>query len=411
MIRKPTLTLFYQYNPWNSSIGGIQTVVTSFIKYAPPEFDVRLVGTGVDPTVPIGKWTKASLHGREISFMPLFRLEDDNTRHLVPTSVRYTAALLKHDLSSDFMHFHRLEPSLAALRWQGHKTFFIHNDIRQKIQASPNKKATLWQRFPGVYFALEKMLVSQFDKIWSCNSESMAFYKERYPTIASRIAYIRNTVDQEVFFAVDDQAKNNLRLQLAQQMGLPESTRFLLFAGRLHPQKDPLLLVRTIAALADPSVHLLIAGEGELSDALRNEIQRLQLSKQITMLGSVPQDRLATLHQLSDAFVLTSVFEGLPLVALEALACGTPVLTTRAGETPSLLNIETGIVCDSRSPVDIAKSLRHLLDHPERYPSKACAKAAEPYYASSVICGVYNEMLQQWQSKFEHPLSLIASQL
>lgn len=400
-MKKPVLTLFYQYNPWSSSIGGIQTVVTSFIKYAPPEFDIRLVGTGFDPKVPIGEWTEMELHGRKLSFMPLFMLKDDNVRKLVPTSVRYTAALFQHDLSSDFLHFHRLEPSVAALRWRGHKTFFIHNDIRQKIQASPGKKATLWQKFPAVYFALEGFLVRQFDKVWSCNSESMALFKEQYPSLASRISYIRNTVDQDVFFAADDQAKENLRLQLAQQLGLAESTRFLLFAGRLHPQKDPLLLIRSLAALDDPSVHLLMAGEGELAAAIRNEIQQLNLTKQVTMLGSVPQARLATLHQLSHACVLTSAFEGLPLVVLEALACGTPVVTTRAGETPNLLNPETGVICDLRTPDGFAESLRQVLDHPEKFPSQACINTAAPYHARSVIQSVYDQMLQQWQSQSE----------
>ena len=42
----PSLTIFYQFNPWNSTIGGIQTVIRSFIKYAPDDFDLQLVGTG-----------------------------------------------------------------------------------------------------------------------------------------------------------------------------------------------------------------------------------------------------------------------------------------------------------------------------------------------------------------------------
>ena len=411
-MRKPTLTIFYQYNPWNASIGGIQTVATSFIKYAPSEFNIRLVGTGFDPKVPIGKWTESELHGRTVYFMPLFMLDDDNVRHWVPTSVRYTAAMLNQDLSSDFMHFHRLEPSLASLRWHGHKSLFIHNDIRAKIQSSSSRNATLWQRFSGIYFILEKFLVNQFDHIWSCNSDSMEFYKERYPWIATRVSYIRNTVDQEVFCAVDERTKEKMRLELTQQMKLLDTTRFILFAGRLHPQKDPLLLIRSIAALGDSSIHLLIAGEGELSEEIQNEIEKLNLIKQVTMLGSLPQEKLATLHQLSEIFVLTSVFEGLPLVALEALACGTPVITTRTGETPNLLNDQTGIVCDERSPSAIAGCLRHILDHPELYPAQVCTSSAEPYQARFVIKNVYDDMLHQWQyqqHQTQHARSLIAS--
>ena len=55
-MRKPVLTIFYQYNPWHSSIGGIQTLISSFIKYAPDEFEIRLVGVGDRLTKKIGVW-------------------------------------------------------------------------------------------------------------------------------------------------------------------------------------------------------------------------------------------------------------------------------------------------------------------------------------------------------------------
>jgi hypothetical protein len=92
-MRKPVLTIFYQFNPWDSTIGGIQTLIRYYIKYAPLEFEVRLVGTGEDPKQPQGKWYTRELAGRTLQFMPLFVLQDDNTRKLLPTSVRYTLAL------------------------------------------------------------------------------------------------------------------------------------------------------------------------------------------------------------------------------------------------------------------------------------------------------------------------------
>ncbi|MGL6340917.1 MAG: glycosyltransferase family 1 protein, partial [Waterburya sp.] len=97
MKNKPTLTIFYQFDPWHSSIGGIQTFVCSFLKYAPPEFEVRLVGTG-DQKAVIGKWTDQEFAGRAVKFMPLIRVEDDDVRKLIPTTLRYTAALFRHDL-------------------------------------------------------------------------------------------------------------------------------------------------------------------------------------------------------------------------------------------------------------------------------------------------------------------------
>jgi glycosyltransferase involved in cell wall biosynthesis len=397
-MRKPILTIFYQFNPWNSTIGGIQTVIRSFIKYAPSEFEVRLVGTG-EPHSPTGAWQEAEFAGRSIQFMPLIALQDDNVRSLIPTTIKYTAALLGRCFVSDFMHFHRLEPSIAALNWSGDKTLFIHNDIQKQMNAATGKNAILWQRFPVAYFALERLLIKHFTQIYSCNTESAKLYQQRYPTLADRVTFLKNTVDNEIFYPLAPKEWEEKRRALAKRLGLAEDTRFVLFAGRLHPQKDPILLVRAIAALNEPSVHLLIAGAGELAPEVRSEIDRLGLSERVTMLGAVVPEELAELHRISNAFVLSSAYEGLPVVVLEALACGTPVVTTRAGETPNLLSADSGIVCEERTPVALAEALRKVLLHPDDYPVQSCVRAAQPYGARAVVSDVYSQMLYRWQQR------------
>jgi glycosyltransferase involved in cell wall biosynthesis len=396
-MRAPVLTIFYQFNPWNSTIGGIQTIIKYFIKYAPSEFEIRLVGTGNEPKKPTGHWYEAELDGRELMFLPLLNLEDDNVRRRVPTTLKYTAALLGRNYASDFMHFHRLEPTLAAVPWAGDKTLFIHNDIHQQMTSGENKKAILWRHLPQAYFALERSLVGQFSQILSCNSDSVKLYQQLYPKVADRVAYVRNPVDNEVFYPLSKEEREQRRIELAKQLRLPDTTRFILFAGRLHPQKDPLLLVRSLATLNEPDVHLLIAGAGELSSQLEAEITQLELSDRVSMLGSIDQASLANLHRLCSIFVLSSAYEGLPLVVLEALACGTPVVTTRCGETPNLLADDSGVVCEERTPTAIASAMRRVLFNPDDYPSEACVQTAKPYGARHVISDVYSEMLKRWK--------------
>ncbi len=403
-MRKPILTIFYQYNPWNKTIGGIQTLINIFIKYAPQEFVVRLVGTGDPQKDKIGEWHTKEFAGRELEFFPLFALKDDNVRSLIPTTIKYTAALRKYCFTSDFMHFHRLEPTLVTRHWQGEKTLFIHNDIQTQMQTVGNKKAILWRRFPAAYFALEKSLVGQFNQILSCNTDAAEMYRQRYPSIAERIAYIKNSFDNEIFYAWDRERTEAEKCQLIKQLGLNEQTRFILFAGRLHPQKDPLLLVRALAAMQEPSVHLLIAGDGELASPLTAEISRLGIEQQVTMLGAVAPNELAKLHRISHTFVLSSAYEGLPLVVLEALACGTPVVTTRCGETPKLLATDSGIVCEERTPDAIANALRKVVLHPENYPQESCIRTAQPYAARTVVKDVYNDMFSRWRQHYQSPI-------
>jgi glycosyltransferase involved in cell wall biosynthesis len=396
-MRHPVLTIFYQFNPWQTTIGGIQTIISYFIKYAPNEFKLQLVGTGADPTMPVGQWHEGEFAGKAIRFMPLFNLQDDNVRKIVPTTVKYTTALLGRKFTSDFMHFHRLEPTLAARNWASDKTFFIHNDIHTQMTAQDSKDAILWRHFPQAYFAMENLLVQQFTQILSCNSESAGLYQQRYPTIADRVALIKNAVDSDVFYPLSAEQREVQRQALAQRLKLSVDTRFMLFAGRLHPQKDPVLLIRSLAALNDPKVHLLIAGEGELAEATRNEIAHLGLTQQVTLLGSVKQADLADLHRLASLVVLTSAYEGLPLVVLEALACGTPIVTTRCGETPKFLTANSGVVCDERTPTAIANALRQVLLRPEAYPIEACIQVAQPHSARQIVGDVYSSMLERWR--------------
>ena len=405
-MRKPVLTIFYQFDPWQSSIGGIQTVARNFIKFAPDDIALRLVGIESTADGPVGRWQRRELGGRTVDFLPLFRRVDDDRRHWIPTSLRYALGLrrssLTPKLASDFMHFHRLEASLLTRLWPGHKTLFVHNDIHQQMRSAA-VQGILWRRLPGLYFALEGWLLPQFDRVLSCNSESTALYQQRYPRLADRISFVRNSVDEEVFFPISAIDRQQRRVQQARRLRLPDDTQFLLFAGRLHPQKDPLLLLQSLALTTDPRAHLLVAGDGELAAALADERDRLGLERRVTLLGSLNQAALADLHRLASAFVLTSAYEGLPLVVLEALACGTPVVTTAAGETPRLLRPDAGLVCGDRDPVTIAAAWDRVLHHPEQFPSSACTANARPYSARTVIEGIYDDMLRPWRESDRRP--------
>lgn len=396
---RPILTIFYQFNPLNPSIGGIQTCIRYIIKYLPVEFELRLVGVGNNRSMPIGEWQEVKLYDRKFLFMPLLYLENDNVRGLIPTTVKYTMALLGKNFSSDFMQFYRLEPTLVTSHWSGSRIFHIQNDIEQAMKGASREGGILWRRFPWAYFALERLLVNQFDLVLCCNSNSAKQYRQRYPTITDRVSYLPNAVDGDIFYPLSDEERQIKRKLLAQELGLDEKTRFILFAGRLHPQKQPILLIRSIAALKHSHSHLLIVGQGELEDKIRAEITQLGLSNKITLLGPLEQSKLANLYQISSIFILTSAYEGLALSSLEALACGTPVVTTRAGETPNFLTADSGIVCEEQEPTAIANALRQVLEHSEKYPAEACTRVAKPYSARDVVSGIYNKLLKQWQQK------------
>ena len=428
-LNAPRLSIFFQLDPFNPTIGGIQTCIKYILKYAPSELRIQLVGiiqgraaagrSASEKAVGsvVGKWQIAQLYGREFDFLPLLHVADDNVRSRIPTTLKYAWALRKYlkqqTIRSEIYQFHRIEPTIftRSLGSPGStKLLYIHNDIHQEIKGHKAKGGILWKRFPWAYFALEQQLVSQFDRILSCNSRSAQLYQQQYPAIANRVSYLPNTYDDELFYSLSASNKDKARRALAQRLSLSEDTRFILFAGRLHPQKRPDLLIQSMAALPKLpfSPHLLIVGKGELAPMVRAEIARLGLESQVTILESMPQADLADLYRLSDLFVLTSAYEGLARGSLEALACGTPVVTTRAGETPNFLTADSGIVCDEQDSVEmpgaIARNWQRVLQHPSDYPASACTRVAAPYSAKQVVTELYSNLIDNlWDGSTSVP--------
>ena len=413
-LNAPRLSIFFQLDPFNPTIGGIQTCIKYIIKYAPSTLRIQLVGiiqgretnSSLAAESAIGKWQTAQLYGREFDFLPLLKVVDDNVRQRVPTTLKYAWALRKYlrqqTIPSEIYQFHRIEPTIftRSLGNNSTKLLYIHNDIHQEIKGKKTQGGILWKRIPWAYFALERYLVGQFDRILSCNSQSAQLYQQQYPTIANRVSYLPNTYDDELFYPLNASEKNQARKRLAQTLNLSEDTRFILFAGRLHPQKRPDLLIQAMAALPKLpfSPHLLIVGKGELEPVVCAEIKRLGIASQVTLLGSMPQSKLADLYRLSDLFVLTSAYEGLARGSLEALACGTPVVTTPAGETPNFLTADSGIVCNEQSiakmPDAIARAWHRVLQNPSAYPASACTRVAAPYSAKHVVSTLYGGLVE-----------------
>lgn len=99
---------------------------------------------------------------------------------------------------------------------------------------------------------------------------------------------------------------------------------------RLHPLADHATPLRAFALLdpAQVKAKLVIAGSGEERDALEDLARELGIASRVRFLGLVPNQEVAKLHAAADLFVLSSKLEATPTVVLEALACGTRVVST-----------------------------------------------------------------------------------
>jgi glycosyltransferase involved in cell wall biosynthesis len=161
----------------------------------------------------------------------------------------------------------------------------------------------------------------------------------------------------------------------------------ILWAGRLEPQKDVGLALKTIQALNKLSpVHLTLLGNGSLRDWVDGQIAAMGLKEQVTRPGHVPA--IDFYLAKADVLLLTSHYEGQPAVAGEALARGVPVVSTDCctmlGEMITVP--EAGRIVKSRTPEDLAAALLAVCKEPPpprenlralvaRFTPEACARA------------------------------------
>jgi glycosyltransferase involved in cell wall biosynthesis len=144
----------------------------------------------------------------------------------------------------------------------------------------------------------------------------------------------------------------------------------LLNVKRLHPLADHGTLLEAMALVGRErnDVRLLIAGTGEAEGGLRAQAARLGLGEAVRFLGLVPNQELAPLQAAADLFVLSSVLEATPTVALEALASGTPVISTdNPGglELRALFGDDVAVV-PRRDPAALAAAILAALGSPRR---------------------------------------------
>ena len=152
-----------------------------------------------------------------------------------------------------------------------------------------------------------------------------------------------------------------LRDEKRTQAGVGDDDFVIGWAGRLSEIKRPLDLVRT-AARVDRS-RLVIAGDGELNGAVRRLAADLGIDDRVQILGYV--EDMGAWYSAFDAFLLTSANEGAPVVAIEALAAGIPVVATDAGGTRTVVDDnETGFLAPVGDVEALAAHLVRLRDDP-----------------------------------------------
>ena len=177
---------------------------------------------------------------------------------------------------------------------------------------------------------------------------------------------------------------------------------FILYAGNIKPHKNLERLIEAFHSLRGgggfDNVRLLIIGD-EISKyaTLRRAVHRHKLHKHVRFFGFVPDETLASLYRLASVFVFPSLYEGFGLPPLEAMASGTPVITSNVSSLPEVVG-EAAILIDPYEPDSIADAMRRVLTDPalrDDLRRRGLERASEFSWDRSVrrVRAIYDEVL------------------
>jgi D-inositol-3-phosphate glycosyltransferase len=210
---------------------------------------------------------------------------------------------------------------------------------------------------------VEDRVVEAADAIIAPTPLETTMLRERYPARGCQVHIVEPGVDLSVFRPAAEE-----RHATRQALG---GGRIIVFAGRLQPLKGPDIAVRTLAAL-DPllpddglPIRLLIVGGASGTgvgtvdpESLRRLATKLGVAERVALLSPRPQHQLAALYRAADVVIMPSRSESFGLVALEAQACGTPVVAAAVGGLPHVIGDDGGgTVVEGHDPQAYAAAL------------------------------------------------------
>ncbi|MBR2559338.1 MAG: glycosyltransferase [Firmicutes bacterium] len=221
-----------------------------------------------------------------------------------------------------------------------------------------------YERWPELG-SFARAAIDASEAVIAISRDNVDLVRRHFPEARDKIVFMRNGYDPGVFFPEEAGRQGVLS-----PYGLPEEDymgkKIVIFAGKLTYAKGVDILLRAVSSYEKkrPDILTLIVGDGEEMQMLRGLAEELGL-RGVRFLGNVGQNALRRLYNISDVDVVPSRREAFGLVAIEAMACGLPVVAADRGGLSDFVSGSVGALVKPEDPEAFADAVLRTLDRAE----------------------------------------------
>ena len=244
----------------------------------------------------------------------------------------------------------------------------------------------MWERFNKY----SNEAIERCSKVITISDSNREDVLKAFPNSKDKIIHLRNGYDQNIF-----RRREYNKKEVLNEIGIDKNyENIVLFSGRLVEIKGVDVLLKAAKRYENGKTLTLIAGGGVLLEPLKEQAKELGL-KDVVFLGNQTQKSLNKLYNIADVLAVPSRIEGFGLVAVEALACGTPVIATNQGGLPEFINEKVGALVEVEDDVALEKEISKILTGEKKFNKEDLANYAKNNYAQNLVI---NKVIETYKS-------------
>lgn len=352
--------------------------------------------TRLDGELPLIEQVAPNLRLVRIEAGPASPIEKEEIVRYLPEFHRNIRGFFGENGPYDVVHSHYWQSG-----WSGTllaREFDLPHVVMFHTLGEVKNRARFGEEEPKLRIRHERTIARRATAIVTASDHERQLLELYYRADTGRMHSVPCGIDLDLFQPRDATAARA-------EIGVTGDGPLILWVGRLEKLKGVEILIDAVSQLDRRDFQVLIVGGDERASALRNELEAqakaLGIGENVEFRGAVPHDALPSYYSAADVCVVPSYYESFGLVAVEAMACGTPVVASRVGGLVSTVTDGvTGYLIPWRCPEPFAEKLEVLLGNPELRANFAAAarKSVERFRWSTVglrIADVYDAAIER----------------